>query len=73
MADDVFQAVPLTDGRTALVLADTPGGRIAVATGTGSTLVPLTDLPDVRERSLGLGFSGEREGQAEPVGLVSRS
>lgn len=60
VADDVFQAVPMTDGRTALVLADTPGGRIAVATGTGTTVVPLTDLPDVRERSLGLGFSGER-------------
>ena len=60
VANDVFQALPLTDGQTALVLADTPGGRIAIATGIDDAVVPVTDLPDVGEQALDLGFSGDR-------------
>lgn len=60
VTDGIAQAVPLTDGRTALVLTDTPGGRIVVATGTGGAVVPVADLPDVGEGALDLGFSGER-------------
>jgi hypothetical protein len=60
VGERVFKAVPMTDGRLALTLADTPGGRVAVTPGTVDPVETVTDLPDNEQFATSVSLSGGR-------------
>lgn len=59
VATDVAAARRTEDGRIVLAIGDVPAGRLAVAADEPEPVQPVTDLPRIAERAMGVGLSGD--------------